>query len=106
MTTSQPDNTALATKIAETLESGDFLSPSDAAQAAFHLTDWIDDLRRVIELYGSSEWNNEQAQKLLVAFVTHAPAHLAAAHRLILDSPVRDVFGIGAVESGNPNTKS
>lgn len=75
-----------------------FLSESEAKEAAFHLTDWIADLADINELFAKRRWNAAQAQKTLMAFVAHAPDHLAAAHRILYGDPLTDVFEIGAVK--------
>lgn len=83
-----------------------FLSESEAKEAAFHLTDWIADLADINELFAKRRWDAARAQKTLMAFVAHAPNHLAAAHRILYGDPLTDVFELGAVKgSGRAKRK-
>lgn len=96
----------VAERIAEALHRGRFVPKAAAREAAFHFTDWLSDLDDLTELLNSSTWDEASAQKILMAFVSHAPAHMAAAHRIVMGSPVTDVFEIGAVKgSGRPKRK-
>src|SRR5690554_5196467 len=88
----------LAERIADALHHGRFLSKAEAKEAAFHLTDWLTDLAELDELLNSPTQDAEGLQKALLAFTSHAPAHLAAAHWIVMGSPVTDVFEIGAVK--------
>jgi len=73
------------------------LSPATARDVAFHMTDWLDDLRSYYEFCGEPErLSTEAAEKMLIAFLSHVPNHLAAASKLLLDIPVTDVFEVGA----------
>jgi len=96
----------LAGKIADALHHGRFLSKAEAKEAAFHLTDWLADLAELDELLNSPTWDAKGVQKALLALTSHASAHLAAAHRIVMGSPVTDVFEIGAVKgSGRAKRK-
>ncbi len=88
----------LRLRIVRALSHDGFLSEQAASEAAFHLTDWIYDLHDLHALYNSKRWKPDEAFRLLMAFVAHAPAHLAAAHRIMFDLPVTDVFELGAVK--------
>lgn len=65
--------------------------------AVFHMTDWLTDLR---------EWHSfcekpdslsaNELQDLLMKFLVHVPAHVAAAGKLITGLPVEDIFEVGA----------
>jgi len=62
------------------------------------MTDWLSDLK---------EWNNfcenpeslnpEELSDLVIAFLVHVPAHVAAAGKIVTGLPVTDVFGVGAI---------
>jgi hypothetical protein len=79
------------------------LSPTVAADVAFHMTDWLDDLTRYVLLCQEPEAHtDEQVNAVLLALLQHAPNHIAAAAKLYADFPVRDIFGVGAVEVGTP----
>ena len=70
-----------------------------ANDVAFHLTDWIKDLEALVSfcrLPGS--FTPAQVNDILLAFLLHAPNHIAAAAKLYADIPVTDVFGVGAVD--------
>ena len=65
---------------------------------AFHMTDWIGEFIELKKFYEAPEkLSSEEISILLSNFLIHVPAHVAAAAKLVTDSPVRDVFGLGAV---------
>lgn len=84
-------------KIVTTLLRESRLNKRAAEEAAFHLTDWIVDLRELNALFKKKRWGPVHARKVLMGFVIHAPWHLAAAHRILCREPVIDVFQLGAV---------
>jgi hypothetical protein len=52
----------------------------------FHMTDWMDDLRRLYALEQVPDvWETERATEFLIGFLYHAIPHLNAAGRLLLD---------------------
>ncbi len=74
------------------------LSPENARDVAFHMTDWLDDLRRYTEFCQNPENSDPEAlNELLLAFLGHVPNHVAAAAKLYADFPVADIFSVGAV---------
>lgn len=76
------------------------LSPEIAQQVAFHMTDWLADLRRYVEFCEQPErFELRDIDKLLLAFLAHVPNHVAAASKLYADYHVSDVFGVGAIRS-------
>ena len=69
-----------------------------AQDAAFHLTDWLDDLQAFVEFCRKpNAATSDQVNAMLIAFLLHAPNHIAAAAKLYADSPVSDIFAVGAV---------
>lgn len=74
------------------------LQPMVIDDAVFHMTDWLSDL---------NEWNSfcenpdslavDEIQDLLMNFLVHVPAHVAAASKLVTGLPVEDIFGVGAI---------
>ena len=90
---------AIANAIAATDEDETY-SAEQLKDIAFHLTDWLDDLERYYEYCRNpSALLPDEATMLLMQFLYHVPNHIAAAGKLYLDSPVRDIFGVGAVET-------
>ncbi|MGB5396832.1 MAG: hypothetical protein WBN96_06755 [Gammaproteobacteria bacterium] len=73
------------------------LDSQETDDAMFHMTDWLSDL---------DEWNKfcekpdsltpEELSELVMGFLVHVPAHVAAASKIVTGLPVTDVFGIGA----------
>ena len=85
--------------IVEALEVEGGHDPVIAGEIAFHMTDWLDDLARWDAFCTDPEaFPADEVNRLLVEFLAHVPAHLAAAAKLHLDLPVTDVFGVGAVD--------
>jgi len=65
--------------------------------AIFHMTDWLSDLDSFRKFYESPEsLSPEELSDLVMGFLVHVPAHVAAASKLVTGLPVSDVFGIGA----------
>ena len=96
----------LQRKIAKALSHDGYLSALAAHEAAFHMTDWIADLEELNKLFASPRWNNARARSVIMQFVIHAPHHLAAACRIIMDYPVQDILQLGAVTgTGCPKRK-
>lgn len=54
-------------------------------QFIFHMTDWIDDLQNLIELYDQPEQPKGKAAQAIAGFLYHVIPHLNAAGRLLLD---------------------
>jgi len=71
---------------------------------AFHMTDWVDDLRELVAFYENpAEYDAEHVADLMFKFLVHVPNHLAAASKLLLDAPLTDVFGVKAVSEQQDN---
>src|SRR5713226_3044549 len=59
----------------------------------FHMTDWIDDLHQLIDLYEHPEkFDKKSANQIVAGFLSHAPWHILAAARLMLDHTPEDIF--------------
>jgi hypothetical protein len=54
-------------------------------QFIFHMTDWIDDLQNLLELYGHPEQPQGNPAQTIAGFLYHVIPHLNAAGRLLLD---------------------
>jgi len=79
------------------LATGDW-TEAEAADIAFHMTDWLTDLEEYYEFCQNPACLSPEAvEKLLIGFVAHVPNHVVAAHKLLMDEPVTDLFGLGAV---------
>jgi hypothetical protein len=70
--------------------------PEDNARCrwnfTFHMTDWIEDLRKLANLYEHPEhYDKETAKQIVFSFLIHAVPHLKAAARN-LGMPARDIF--------------
>ena len=59
----------------------------------FHMTDWLNDLEQLTELYKHPEKFDKRSTKDIVAgFLYHATWHIRAAARLMLDHTPEDIF--------------
>lgn len=75
------------------------LPDSVAKDVAFHMADWLDDLRNFASYCdGTSEPTDEEFADMLMGFLIHVPNHLNAAAKLFADCVVRDVFELGIFE--------
>ena len=80
---------------------GDGHDADTCREIAFHLTDWLGDLEALIALFEQPDAvGDEQLRDAIRRFLLHAPNHLAAASKLVLDIPVEDVFCVGATGEG------
>jgi hypothetical protein len=60
-------------------------SDQELFDATFHLTDWIDDLKNFVSFLEEPEkYDSDAVQTLLIAFLIHAPDHLAKAAEIVL----------------------
>lgn len=85
-------------RIQEAVQNTSELSSSESADVAFHMTDWLGDLDRLVQFYSAPEqFSDQEVHRLLVNFLVHVPNHVAAAAALLADSPVSDIFQVGAV---------
>lgn len=74
-------------------------SEKEQQDIVFHMTDWIDDLKQWVEFcQNPSAMSNNEVEKVLTNFLIHVPNHIAAASKLMLNIPVRDIFEVGATE--------
>jgi hypothetical protein len=59
----------------------------------FHMSDWIDDLRGLAELFQNpKKFSQKQAGDIVAGFLFHVIPHLRAAGRLLLDYTPDDIF--------------
>ena len=68
------------------------------ADAAFHMTDWLADLKAWHSFCENPDrLSSDELQDLLMEFLVHVPTHVATASKLITGFPVEDIFEVGAV---------
>jgi hypothetical protein len=73
------------------------MQPEVIADAVFHMTDWLSDLKEWHSFCENPEsLSVDELQDLLMNFLVHVPAHVAAAGKLVTGLPVEDIFGVGA----------
>lgn len=74
------------------------LPPEIARDVAFHMTDWLQDLHRFVQFCEDpANFSTKDVGDTLLAFLLHAPNHMAAAAKLYAGVAVSDVFEVGAV---------
>lgn len=74
------------------------LPPEIARDVAFHMTDWLEDLKRFVQFCEDpASFSTKDVGDTLLAFLLHAPNHMAAAAKLYAGLAVSDVFDVGAV---------
>jgi hypothetical protein len=92
------DRSAIRASLEEASVSEADLSDEVAKDFSFHMTDWLEDLRRYVAFCdGPHTHSAEQINQMLLAFLQHAPNHIAAAAKLYADFPISDIFKVGAV---------
>ena len=55
-------------------------------QFVFHMTDWLDNLESLVQLYEEGELRKDRASQTVAGFLYHVIPHLNAAGRMLLDS--------------------
>lgn len=93
------DNKAIKTKLAEALENqeNENLSDRQKRDIVFHLTDWLSDLEKwSVFCENPSQYSADEARHILYCILVHIPEHIAAAAKLLMNQPVRDIFNVGA----------
>ena len=76
------------------------LNEKDAQDVVFHLMDWRGDMERWNRFLENPQgFSYKEIHGILVNFLIHAPNHMAAAAKLYVDCPVKDIFGVGAVQT-------
>ena len=77
------------------------MKPEIIDDAVFHMTDWLNDLNAWQSFCNNPDsLSKDELQDLLMEFLVHVPAHVAAAGKLITGLPVEDIFKVGAVSTG------
>ncbi len=93
------DQIKIKNLIENSLEDANEFSEEQCADIAFHMTDWIDNLESIIELYEKPDfYKAEDVNKILLDFLIHAPEHIIAASKLLTGNTVKDIFDVGALE--------
>lgn len=92
------DLAAIRERIEQAARDAGELSPDVARDVAFHMTDWLADLAAYMAFCRDPQsLDAERLHELLLDFLSHVPNHVAAAGKLVADTQVRDIFGVGAV---------
>lgn len=72
---------------------------SFANDIAFHMTDWLSDIKDLQDIYSNIEnFTNDEIQLFVYSFLAHVPNHLNAAMKLSGIGKVEDVFQVGIFE--------
>lgn len=72
----------------------DYLSDKERRDLAFHLTDWESELRVFLDAL-DGKLADDKACKAIRSFLSHAPEHIAAAAKILLDLDIEDTFELG-----------
>jgi hypothetical protein len=101
-----PDAALVRHAIERALKARRHYSGRGIRDIAFHMTDWLHELSKLCAFFEVPDrLKPREVEELLLAFLIHAPNHVAAASKLMTGVPVRDVFDVGAVdtERGRPS---
>ncbi len=72
---------------------------SVAHDIAFHITDWLSDIKDLQKIYSNIETlSNDEITGFVYKFLAHVPNHLNAAMKLSGIGKVEDVFGVDIFE--------
>ena len=71
----------------------------NAEEIAFHLTDWLADLKELQDIYANIEnVTNDELTVFFYQFLSHVPNHLNAAKKLSGIGKIEDIFQAGIFE--------
>lgn len=88
------------TAIIKALSGRDYAPDERRIDIAFHMTDWLNDLEAWREFcQDPASLKPEAVEELLMGFLIHVPAHIAAARKLMLGFAMEDVFQVGIFAS-------
>lgn len=74
-----------------------------ARDVSFHLVDWYTDLEELRAVIRRPErFTDREIDRIVGAFLAHAPHHIAAAHKIYAEEAIPDVFELGIHEDGPP----
>ncbi|MBH24761.1 MAG: hypothetical protein CMH57_09980 [Myxococcales bacterium] len=94
------DHQRIRNIIHQALLSSEHHTDDQCRDIAFHMTDWTDDLQQLVAFFRDPDgYDHDLIIELLTGFFYHVPNHVAAAGKLLHDSPVSDIFQVGAVDS-------
>ena len=69
---------------------------------AFHMTDWLSDVKELLDVYSNIEnLSDDEIRSFVYKFVAHVPNHLNAAMKLSGMGTVTDVFNANIFEEDN-----
>jgi hypothetical protein len=75
---------------------GDNFEEKTAHDIAFHMTDWLSDIKGLEDIYSNVDsLTNEEIRSFVCGFLAHVPNHLNAAAKLSGVGKVEDVFEVG-----------
>ena len=87
------DKNAIKEKLDAALAGSVEFSEEERANVVFHMTDWLDELARLTDVFWSpSGFSDEEVYSTLLKFLIHAPEHIAAAAHLMTGYSVDDIF--------------
>lgn len=70
-----------------------------AHDIGFHMTDWLGDIKDLLEVYSNIEnLSDDEITGFVYKFLAHVPNHLNAAHKLTGLGKLDDVFNVGIFE--------
>ena len=75
------------------------LSNDKAAKVGFHMTDWLDEICDLLEVFETPNFVNEEIfEKKIMAFLAHATDHVVAANKLTSGLAITDTFKLKIFE--------
>ena len=88
----------IAKQLGEKLRKTGEYSDENCYAIAFHMTDWLDDMIKIVKLFESIDDSSpDEIEKILVLFLAHVPEHVAAAAKIMTGQGITDVFKVGSI---------
>lgn len=77
------DSDEISEKLQRIIQQDFELSDQQMSDLSFHMTDWMDDLHALYDLYSCSAWKKRSAKKIVTNFLAHVPYHLNKANNIL-----------------------
>ena len=84
-------------RVLEALKKSKIYSIKDCKEIAYHMTDWLDGLEKIIEIFTLKKISNNEIIDRMCYFLSEATENIAAASKLMIDQPVSDIFDVGSI---------
>ncbi len=77
------------------------LSEDICWEIAFHMTDWLDDIEKLLEFFlAPNHFDSKTITSRLIGFLVHAPEHVGEAAKLLIGFGIEGIFQDNSSDKG------